>query len=270
MKEEYTSRVHLAGMAAALPRGSRCGAAQQAARPQIETTKVRDGQRLHLPQRQSSVDVHRTRTRDATDPVGYGGPLADGLHRRDRDDKPTAPDLQPSPFRPSPAASCPRMAPHRGAPARQGARSSRIHTRRCPTRWSATATIKLGHHARAEIFRPQPFRFEPGDVAAKGEDRLHRRHDPGRVVPRPWFHRHLSARNRGVHQEGAGIGLGAVDPRSSRRARRPARHQEGRAGHPQAHAGSLGRDEEDGARRQVLGAGGKGLQAAELRQLAGL
>ena len=85
------------------------------------------------------------------------------------------------------------------------------------------------------------------DAAAEGEDRLHRRHHPGRHVPGPRLHRHLSAGDRGVHQEGDRDGLGADDPGPSRPARRPARHQEGRAGRPHPDAGSLRRDQESSA-----------------------
>ena len=64
------------------------------------------------------------------------------------------------------------------------------------------------HHAGAALSRAQPLRLDAGDAAAEGEDRVHRRHDPGRGVPGPRLHRHLSARDRGVHQEGASRWIG--------------------------------------------------------------
>jgi len=73
-----------------------------------------------------------------------------------------------------------------------------------------------------------------------------------------------------VHQEGPRVGLGEADPRTSRPAGWSTRHQEGCARHPHADAGGLRRDEKDGARRQMLGAGREGLQAAEIRELARL
>src|SRR4029453_4833681 len=78
------------------------------------------------------------------------------------------------------------------------------------------------------------------------------------------------ARNGGVHQEGPRVGLGEADPRTSRPAGWSTRHQEGCARYPHADAGGLRGDEEDGARRQMLGAGREGFQAAEIREWAGL
>ena len=72
------------------------------------------------------------------------------------------------------------------------------------------------HHARAHLSRPEPFRFQHRDAAAEGEDHLRGRHHPGRHVPRPRLHRHRSAGNGNLHQEGHRHGLGSPDPRSSR------------------------------------------------------
>ena len=81
-------------------------------------------------------------------------------------------------------------------------------------------------------------------------------------VPGPRLHRHLSARDRGVHQEGDRDGLGAHDPRPSR-PRRPARHQEGRAGRPDADAGGLRRDQD--AMRRPASAGTRSRRTSRWR-----
>ena len=125
------------------------------------------------------------------------------------------------------------------------------------------------HHARAALSRPQPLRLDAGDAAAEGEDHLHRRHHSGRRVPGPRLHRHLSAGDRGLHQEGDRDGLGAHDPGPSR-TRRPARHQAGRAGRPDPDAGGLRPDQEGGSGGQVLGRRREGLQDGEVRHPARL
>ena len=125
------SRVHLAGMAAALIAAglSTTALAQQAAASANRDHEGRrDRQRLHLPQRQSSVDVHRHQGRRDRDRSGRLRP-ADrraGLHRRDQEGDGQAdqvPDLQPPSFRPhrrrQAVQGCRRH--HRRAPARQGA-----------------------------------------------------------------------------------------------------------------------------------------------------
>ena len=81
--------------------------------------------------------------------------------------------------------------------------------------------------------------------------------------------RGMIARGGGFDQAGAEDGLGAADPRPPG-AGRPAGHQAGRPGPAHLPAGRLRRREGRGARGQVLGAGGKGSEAAEVREMARL
>ena len=93
---------------------------------------------------------------------------------------------------------------------------------------------------------------------------------PVGIVPGPRHDRLLSAGNRGLHQEGDRAGLGPPDPRPSRPAGGRLGTKKDAKNVLDAHTGSLGRDEEARPGRQMLGRGREGIQAAEVRELAGL
>ncbi len=86
----------------------------------------------------------------------------------------------------------------------------------------------------------------------EGEDHFHSRLASGRFFAGPRHDRLLSTRVGRLDQESAGDGLGAADPRPSRPGR-AARYEKRCAGRTRLPAGCLGRGEESGSRRQVLG-----------------
>ena len=158
----------------------------QADRPAIETTKVDgNGQRLHFPQRQSSVDVHRHqggRDRHRSDRLRP----ADGrteLCRRDQEGHRQADQVSRSTATTttitSPAASRSRMPARRSSPTSAPRTACEAlkdpHDRCCRMRRSSnkSRTLKLGGtDARAELCRPQPFRLNHRHAPAEGEDHL--------------------------------------------------------------------------------------------------
>jgi hypothetical protein len=278
------SQIRLTAMAVALSAAglATTALAQQAQRPQIETTKVDGTDNVYIFRNGNHQSMFIV-TKDgviATDPIAYGRPTGGQdyiAEIKKVTDKPIKFLIYShhhydhiaggKPFKDAGAT----IIAHKRAKERLAVLKDPNTPLPDQVVSDAGRTIKLGgttlelkyfglNHSDSNLVMWLPER----------EDRLRCRHDTSRIVSRARLHRHLSARNGGVHQEGPRVGLGEADPRTSRPAGWSTRHQEGCARHPHADAGGLRRDEEDGARRQMLGAGREGFQAAEIRELARL
>ena len=216
------SRTMLACAAAAIAMTLRAPAARAAAqRPQIATTKVDGTDGVYI-FRNGNHQAMFIVTKDgviATDPVAYGRPTG-GQQYVDEIKKVTDKPIKyliyshhhfdhiagGKAFKDAGA----RVIAHKRATERlEGAQgSAHRDAGRVGRRQEGDQARR--HHARAALPRPQSLRLDAGDAAAEGEDHVHRRHHSGRRVPGPRLHRHLSARDRGVHQEGASRWTGSA------------------------------------------------------------
>ena len=131
-------------------------------------------------------------------------------------------------------------------------------------------TIKLGGTALELTYLGlNQFRQHAAHAVAEGEGHLRGGLHLRGNAPGARHDRLLSARVGGFSEKGAGNGLGEADSRPSRRGR-AARHQTGRAGHPDVPLGCVGRSKGSGARGEVLGYRRERDEAAEILELAQL
>ena len=211
------------------PQGGACAADR-------DPESGRNGERLHLPQRQPPGDVHRhARRRDRHRP----GRLRQarrrpGLRGRDQEGHPGAdqvPDLQPPPLRPHRRRQGVQgrgrhdHRPQAGQGAPRGPEGSARRSRTRP--WTTRRTIKLGG---TTLELPTSASTTPTAtlVMRLPKDKSSSSSTAGRRGPGPRHDRLLSARGRALDQADPGDGLGAPHP--GHPGRRPAGHQEGRAG----------------------------------------
>ena len=181
-------------------------------------------ERLHVPLRFSSVDVHRDAAgRDCHRPdrlsAAAGG---QHLYRRDQKDHPGADPLR--------HLQPPSLRPHRRRQAVQGRRRALHRAQECarPSGKIAPARHRHSrrdareqeddharrHHARAHLCRPQPFGQFAGDAAAQGTADLHRRLHPARIDPFPQHAGQLADRMGGFAEKSSGARLGPHAHRS--------------------------------------------------------
>ena len=241
------SRAYLAGLAAALITVvvAPAAQAQQPTRPQIETTKVEGTDNVYIFRNGNHQSMFVV-TKDgviATDPIAYGRPTG-GQHYVDEIKKVTDKPIKYLIY------SHHHFDHIAGGKAFKDAGATLIaHKQR---RRSGSAPLKdphtvlpdetfddkkthqaRRHHARAAAISASTIPI-PTIVMRLPKEKIIFVVDtiPVGSFPGRGFIDIYPARDRGLHQEGDRDGLGAADPRPSRAARRPARHQEGRAGRP--------------------------------------
>ena len=277
------SRSYLAAMAVACVTAATIATSAQAQRPQIQTTKVDGTDNVYIFRNGNHQSMFVV-TKDgviATDPIAYGRPTG-GQHYVDEIKKVTDKPIKYLIYShhhydhiAGGKAFKDAGATHHRAPQGQGAaRAARaIRTRVLP---DETVDDKphpqaRRHHARAAAIsasttptRTLVMRL-PKEKIIFVVDTIPVGPFPGRgmidIYP---------LETEAVHQEGAGDGLGAADPRPPRR---PTTGSAPRRTRRTAHAdaGRLGRGEERGAGRQVLGRRRRrSFKLREIRELARL